>query len=241
MRKTKHFLVLLAIFNFSFPRYLMIYQWQEISDIPKEPGVYAWYFSPEITDFDLSKTIQSLHSLKEERNFDLAKKTVQDFLSKNIFRYFEEDPYEALLNGSMKPKYQGKLHHIPTLSSSLIDRILEEPERLKSVKTVLANSAPYFASPLYIGMAEKLGKRLMQHKKLIEKYRSELLIEDGLRLSPEHLDDYNHSFAFEVCKRQIIPSRLFVAVNILQDKELKQYVDIENILNRIHFPLFGRN
>lgn len=218
----------------------MIFQWQEIADIPKEPGIYAWYFSPEITDFDLSEAIQKIISLKLENNHSLASGVIRDFLSKNIFRYFQEDPYEASLCGPMKPRYSGMLSHQPTLSASLIERIFEEPERLKSIKFILEKSAPHFASPLYIGMTKKLGKRLMQHKKLIEKYRKEISREI-VDSRVENIEDADHSFALEICKRNILPSRLFVIINIFDNQSQKEYVDIENILNRIHYPLLGRN
>jgi hypothetical protein len=90
-------------------------------------------------------------------------------------------------------------------------------------------------------MAEKLGRRLMQHKRLIEKYRNELIAQEGLNSTIREIDDIDHSFALDICKRQILPSRLFVVVNIFDNELQKQYVDIENILNRIHYPLLGRN
>lgn len=219
----------------------MIFQWQEISDIPKKPGVYAWYFSPEITDFDLAETIRKIISLKLDNNNSSAEEIIHRFLSDNIFRYFQEDPYEASLCGPMKPRYSGTLSHQPTLSKSLIDRILEEPERLKSIKLVLERSAPHFASPLYIGMAEKLGRRLMQHKKLIERYRNELTTQEGWGLRTKDIEETDHSFALEICRREILPSRLFVVVTVFNNQSQKEYVDIENILNRIHYPLLGRN
>ena len=44
----------------------------------------------------------------------------------------------------------------------------------------------------------------------------------------------------EVCRRNILPAQLFVVINIIKDNG-KRYIDLENILNRIHYPLLGRN
>lgn len=224
----------------------MRYPWNQITNIPVKPGVYAWYYLPEITDYDLHNTIEKLNTLKEKADLELASELVQDFLYKNIFRYFEEEPYNASLTGALKPKYEGKLEHKPSISQSLIERIVEIPERLATIKKVLEVSAPDFASPLYIGMSNKLGKRLKAHQKLIEKYRSENLSEDRPQVLNsvkirENQEFYDKSFALEVCRRNIPPSRLFVIVNILDEEIDKNYLDIENILNRIHYPLLGRN
>jgi hypothetical protein len=224
----------------------MRYRWSEITTIPLKPGVYAWYYLPEITDYDLHHTIEKLRAFKENNEVDSASELIKHFLYQNIFSYFQEDPYNAFLTGALKPQYEGKLEHKPSISQSLIDRIVENPERLATVKKILEVSAPDFASPLYIGMSNKLGKRLKTHKKLIEKYRSENLSENRQQelnyvKTKENKESYDKSFALEVCRRNIPPSRLFVIINILDEDIEKNYLDIENILNRIHYPLLGRN
>jgi hypothetical protein len=217
------------------------YWWTEISNIPKKPGVYAWYYSPEITDFDLQQIISSVNIYRDNNDLDAALKAVKDFLQSFLFRYFQEEPYQATLRGALKPRYEGCIEHKPELSSDLLQRIIEEPERLITIKQVLEQSSPDFSSPIYIGMSESLGDRIKKHKKLIEKYSSQVLIQDGIYHSPaKERDDGDQSFAMRICSRSIPPMRLFVIVNVLEDLG-KRYVDIENILNRIHYPLLGRN
>ncbi|KAF3886514.1 hypothetical protein AB0758_08515 [Tolypothrix bouteillei VB521301_2] len=220
----------------------MLYRWTEISKVPQKPGVYAWYYSPEITDYDLSKAIDDIKKMKQLGEVNLASEVVEKFLYNSIFQYFREEPYQAFLRGPLKPKYQGCLEHKPILSETLVSRIIEEPERLITVKDVVEKSAPNFASPIYIGMAERLGVRLKQHKKLIEKYRSQVEVSEINQnsFSTEDTEKSDNSFALQICRRNITPSRLFVVINILGDLK-KKYVDIENILNRIHYPLLGRN
>lgn len=217
---------------------MTIYSWTEISGIPQEPGIYAWYYSPEITDYDLELAINQINIFKQNNDIQSALKLIEIFLEKNIFKYFQEEPYQVSLDGALKPKYEGFVEHKPSISESLVERILDNPERLKTVKNVVQSSAPNFASPIYIGMSDKLGKRLRQHKRLIEKYRSNPIFNQNLGMVDKEKSD--QCFAMEVCRRNILPARLFVVISLITN-DGKRYIDIENILNRIHYPLLGRN
>ncbi|MER9632700.1 hypothetical protein [Mesorhizobium sp. M0228] len=210
------------------------YSWHEIGDVPAKPGVYAWYYTPEITSFDLEQITTRVTTLKASVSMVAAREAVRAFLDESVFRYFREQPYSAQLRGPLKPRYEGTIEHMPSLSESLLDRIVEEPARLATIREVLEASAPHFASPIYIGMSEKLRLRLKRHKALIEKY-GEL---PDIGLSEEEQRD--QSFAREVRARNIPPSRLFVVATVISGPP-GTYVDIENILNRIHYPLLGRN
>lgn len=209
---------------------MSLYNWHEVGDVPAAAGVYAWYYRPEITTQDVKLVIDELRSLKEVQDIIRAKSTVRKFLEEHIFRYFNETPYQASIFGKLKPKYEGLFEHAPTVSESLIDRLLEDPERIASIRAILELSAPYAASPLYIGMSENLRVRLRTHKRLIERYGE-------LGAGSTGLETRDQSFAKEIRTRRIPPPRLFVAVSLVSGN----YVDIENILNRIHYPLLGRN
>ena len=198
-------------------------------------GIYAWYYSPEITDYDIKDTITKVQKLRDENNLKVAKDVVKKFLEANIFKYFREAPYNAVIYGSLKPRYEGQLGHETIVSHELINRVVDNPERLKTIKQIIEFSAPDFASPLYIGMSSKLYERLQDHKKLIQHYRSLSSTEIS-----ENSSNTDHSFAIEICRRGIQPSRLFVVIKTIE-KQDKNYIDIENILNRIHYPLLGRN
>ena len=210
------------------------FSWHEIGDVPAAPGVYAWYYTPEITGFDLDQITAHIATLKDRDDTSAAKDALRAFLDEAVFRYFREQPYSAQLRGALKPRYEGQIEHRPTLSESLLERIIEEPARLATIRSVLEASTPDFASPIYIGMSERLRTRLSRHKSLIEKY-GEL---PGPGSSEEEQRD--HSFAKEVRARSIPPSRLFVVATVISGPP-GTYVDIENILNRIHYPLLGRN
>jgi hypothetical protein len=217
------------------------YRWTEISNIPQKPGVYAWYYLPEITDFDLKKTIAQVTVCRDDQDMEAAYEIVKCFLQDFLFRYFQEEPYQAILRGSLKPRYEGLVEHKPELSENLLRRVVEEPERLITIKQVLEKSAPDFASPIYIGMSDNLGRRLKLHKSLIEKYSDQSFNQSSLEQAPnKETEDRDKSFAMRICSRHILPTRLFVTIDVLENVG-KRYVDIENILNRIHHPLLGRN
>jgi len=218
----------------------MLYWWTQIAAIPQKPGVYAWYYLPELTEFDLRDTVAKIQSFTDVNDKESASEVVKDFLYTFVFQYFREEPYQAVLRGSLKPKYEGSIEHIPELSEDLVTRIVEDPNRIFTIKQVLEKSVPNFSSPLYIGMSENLNSRVGRHKKLIEKYYSQAAIQNIQYQSLNETEDRDQSFAMRVVSRKIQTTRLAVAINVLEDVG-KRYVDIENILNRIHYPLLGRN
>ena len=222
------------------PTGMQVFRWREIGDVPGEPGVYAWYYKPEITDFDLQQIVENVDALKARGQEIKAAEDMRRFLHDNIFRYFQEQPYQTVMRGPLKPRFEGLLEHTPSLSDDMVKRLVDDPRRLRTIKEVLEASAPNFASPIYIGMSEKLRSRLGRHKNLIEKYGSQPAAPQRPdEMTPEG-ERRDQSFAREIRARNIPPARLFVVVHIIQGVK-DEYVDIENILNRIHYPLLGRN
>lgn len=218
---------------------MKLYDWRQIGTIPADGGVYAWYFTPKLSTKDVNSLIEAVNQYKTASDEVSGRLAVQDFLNEHIFRYFTEQPYNASISGPLKPLYQGVLEHNSPLSTSLVERILADPNRLDTINRILESSVPNFSSPIYIGMSGNLFQRLSKHKALIEKYRQT----PGLLLSTSGVDEEgrrDHSFAQEICTRGIPPSLLSVSVQVVPGVA-QEWVDVENILNRIHFPLFGRN
>lgn len=220
-----------------------LFHWREIGRIPESPGVYAWYYSPEITEFDLHNAIEAVTNEVKNGNRTAAEQLIRQLLDKFVFSSLQEDPYQVTLRGPLKPRYTGMVQHSPSISPELIARIIDVPARLRTIKDVLDNSAPLFASPIYIGMSEDLRSRVGRHKALIEQYNSVEPGSCGVHLdSSSSFNDSqkDHSFARAVHTRGIPPTRLSVAIYLIETRSY-DYVDIENILNRIHYPLLGRN
>ena len=217
-----------------------MYWWSDIYSIGDVSGIYAWYYLPEITTFDLDTIVDRVSNLKKCNRHSDAKAEVEAFLERSIFRYFTEEPYHSELRGRLKPTYSGQLVHRPRPSSSLVERLVSNPMRLYTVRDVLHQSAPLFASPLYIGMSERLGKRLKRHRHLIEKYRQTSPSQVSGTSDTQKDIERDQSFARQVAERGINPQRLFVVIHPIETDD-NRYVDLENILNRIHYPLMGRN
>jgi hypothetical protein len=209
------------------------YDWSELASVPEAPGVYAWYCRPVLAVRDVETVIENSKQYQLAGEADKAETLLKDFLDRFLFRLFQEDPFKAELSGPLKPSFYGELaQQIPT-SASLARRLVENPERLRTIQTVLDRAAPDFASPIYIGMSSNLRNRLQQHKSWIQRYR------DGSANSAGE-NDTASSFALQVVRRGMRPERLFVNIRTVSS-DADTTVDIENILNRICYPILGRN
>lgn len=207
--------------------------WRELSRAPEEPGVYAWYAKLLISTADLSSFTENVH--RRVAGGEDPRSYVSEVLERLIFRRYHEDNYQVTVSGPLKPRYVGEAAHQISMSQSLIERLCEDPERLRIIAETLAVAAPAFTAPLYIGMATSLRERLMKHKTLIEKLR-----DAKSRKSTDEITDGDAGFARQIVARQFDPTNLFVHVRLVNSLG-NEHVDIENILNRINFPIFGRN
>ena len=211
---------------------------EQVSLVPKAAGVYAWYSVPYLYKKDLEDFERAVTSIGDET---ARAQFVRCFLDGFLFCAFKETPYRVSVQGPLKPTYRGEVPHVPSISESLVKRITLEPKRLSVLADVLKTSIPIFASPIYIGMARSLRKRLSQHKKLI----SELLENSSLReLAPDARIEtqQDHSFAYEaIVIRRLNPNNLSVYVRSMDIEKSPYILDVENVLNRLYYPLCGRN
>lgn len=210
--------------------------WSQIAKAPNKSGVYAWYFRPEFTKHDLKLLYSDLDSGHDEQS---KKGLIRKFLIERLFKYFKQTPYKVDLNGQLKAKYHGTIEHEQEISESLISRIYEKPDRLISIIKILEHSSPLFASPLYVGMSGNIRERLIQHTRVIKKIKEERR-NAKMYFSDEDLSLEEKNFAERVVEKEIPTSRLFVAFQVTQDDQ-DVHIDIENIINRLYYPILGRN
>jgi len=216
----------------------------ELMQAPELPGVYAWYYRIELSDKDIGDCITACNGATSDEERCAV---VRLFLERRLFNYYREQPYTAVLTGPLKPTYTGVLENQMPISESLVARVAAKPDRLRGLKELLQQSIPFFASPIYIGVAKNLRRRLLRHKALIERYQQSMAaglmepqIETDAEEDPE--SDKDHSFAREVATaRRFAAYNLVVHVMELATDEDGLRVDIENLLNRINYPLCGRN
>lgn len=216
------------------------YSFGEVSSAPAKPGLYAWYHRPEISHADIKKFIATIAGCDDEQ---LRVSAVRQFLDKHLFGPLRESDYKVSISGQLKPRYGGRIPHLPSISGSLVARLAAEPSRLWNLDRILRASTPYFASPIYIGVARRsLRKRLSTHHELICRFReAHTLDAPRPEITPEATErQLDHSFAWDVVHgRRLSPLQLVVHVlpiNVDADAAL----DGENVLNRINHPLCGR-
>jgi hypothetical protein len=83
-------------------------------------------------------------------------------------------------------------------------------------------------------MANNLSMRLNKHKNLIIRYRENPNIDKDTEDMPDE------SFAQRIIKKGYIINNLYVAINSMgENNEISGL--LENIINRINFPILGRN
>lgn len=205
-----------------------MYHWSQISSINENPGVYAWYYKTKISKKDANELVNKIQN-KNEEEFDKKKKIVKNFIKNNVTRYFNKNDYYAKIEGSLKPTHEGKLEHKSNLNDSLIKSIAEKPKKIFDLKREIEDVSPKMTSPIYIGKAKNLKERLEEHKRLIRKKRN---VEKN-----EHTENRDEDFAVRVNKRSMRHDFLYVSV-----KKVKRGIEkeVESILNRISFPIYGR-
>lgn len=206
--------------------------WTEVDLAPESPGVYAWYSRLVISKADIEQIIEKVNSAKTESE-QAALAEVERALDRFIFNPYRESPYRVQLRGPLKPRFSGDIDHEPSKSDSLMARLVESPERFRAIADILSNAAPWFTAPLYIGMAVNLRGRLRTHKNKILEFRDNW----G---SGATQDPGDAGFASQVVARGFDPTNLFVHVAEVK-VDTGEHNDIENILNRINYPIFGRN
>lgn len=209
-------------------------RWDQINSIyiPEKSGVYAWYYK-----YDIS--IAEIRIL--ESQIDLAKNNsekralIEAFFKRVIFEKFDEEPYETKLSGKLKPNYSGKLFQDFKLAKSFVNTVLEDPKTIYLIREELKKIDLSFSSPLYIGMAQNLLSRVLQHRDgIIEAVSNR---KDGDELY-EELEE--NSFAKRFSNRNLKSTNLYIAFKVIES-ENKIHSPMEYILNRINYPLLGRN
>jgi hypothetical protein len=218
-----------------------LFRFHELNQAPEVPGCYSWYYRMELASRDIQSCLQQVGQA-ESPEAKIA--IIETFLRQRLFKPYTETPYKVSLQGRLKPPYEGDVHNQFLISSSLVQRIAEEPERLLKLKALLFESVPIFASPIYIGVAKDLRHRLLRHKSLIEKFFSAAAIGASEVDTEDEGDEEaakDHSFAREVANiRKFSTGNLVVYTFPIEIHEHLRY-DLENVLNRINYPLCGRN
>lgn len=211
--------------------------WNQITrqHISEGSGVYAWYYTNKISLFDIKSLIQVLGIT--DSSVDRSKK-IEDFIREFVLLPYEETPFNVTISGKLKPRYTGELFHEQTVTDLLVSKISCNPNLLFDIRKMLATIDYSFMSPLYIGMASNLVVRILKHKFLIEQYGNTGI---PAEIDCDNVEDKrDHDYASRVVKRKLTETNLYVVLKEI-DKEYSLHNITENILNRINYPILGRN
>lgn len=206
--------------------------WSELELAPETPGVYAWYSRVVISKADIDSIVKRVEEARLSSDAK-ARKEVEDALDRFIFGPYRETPYQVAMRGQLKPKFSGEVFHEPSRSESLVSRLAANPQRFRAISEILRVAAPWFTAPLYIGMAINLRSRLKQHRNRIVELRD-------LQGHGSADDTAEAGFANQIAARNFDPTNLFVHIAEV-NLDSGEHNDLENILNRINYPIFGRN
>jgi hypothetical protein len=153
----------------------------------------------------------------------------------SFFRIFRSKSLAVTARGTLGEEFIGTL------------RRSGPPAAADIAKTALASACTVFAPPLYVGMSIHVRDRLAQHLSCL---MTQLALgtpavePDHPEASPD-TDEESRSFGERVAKSLVSVGdngahSLFVKILYLPDLGPQQLRDIEFVVNRSYFPLFGR-
>ncbi|MFG2956392.1 hypothetical protein ACGF5O_22045 [Streptomyces sp. NPDC048291] len=243
------------------PPAIVRYSMPHVDQAPDTPGLYAWYVSFRAGPHDWK--------LRAGKNGDEATEGFLNLLRKYA-GYYEPLPINLSGRGSYGARWQGEIAldsplgppdgpDAPTSVDAEDDTEAEAVLRLEKLmgsldtenrrrvmSTILTQAIPVFSSPLYIGVAENLKQRLIQHRQKFTRAH------DYLREHPQDADAvraHGRSFGERAAARNIAMEHLEAWVIDLGDeqndeitkKQLRNTAEsAEWLLHRLYSPILGR-
>lgn len=200
-----------------FSKYISVYTKRNFDEVPSNPGVYAWFYPillPDETRDSVTKDVTTV------LNYDSkTKDTPQEEID------FEFSWRKTKVKVGNYPKY----NHSKSLLSKWNDVISDNKSALHLEKILLVSSI--LMPPLYIGKANNLNERCIQH------------------INKTDNSSFRHRFEDFTNKNQLytqeVKDLIFVCIKTNEfgvedenDKELQ--LSIEEILKFIGQPPYGR-
>lgn len=219
-------------------------KWVQINNnnIPKVSGIYAWYYDHKIGNYDIKSLEEKIGLIASDNDKKIC---IREFIQKNLLNYYKRENYNVEIKGQLEPKYSGQLTHQIDNANNIVKSIFEDLNVLKSIQQVFNSFDFNFSSPLYVGMAKDLSSRINTHRNLIAKYNDINIDRITLdnkseqnEIEDEDIDD--HNFAARIIERKFIIQNLVVVIKEVTDTD-SIYKIIENLMNRINYPILGRN
>lgn len=231
-----------------------------VSQAPEASGIYAWYATLDAGKMDWELDVVDGEDAGIERLRSLLRKQTSRYNSREL---------SAIAKGAFSQTWQGSLvdqtsdallkvlTNAPDLSSDgsydkqkapkLQDTLASRNSR-KLLVSALQGAIPIFASPIYIGVAESLRKRLLQHANVITNLSADLSKNpDERELLEKHKDK---NFATRVISSGFSPNHLRVFTFNFDELAKQEEIgsidtrtvseSVEWLLNRWHHPYLGK-
>jgi hypothetical protein len=205
--------------------------------VPIRAGIYAWY----------GRVVVSEPVRAQASNAS----TLDALFREHVFGRYQRQPYDVTLSAALEPRFRGRVLHQLDLPSTSDWSGKTTARIADTVFTFLARSfAPAFSAPIYVGKAVKqpLSMRVAQHLSSLREYmgrsteflenQRRALISGELETDNEEIDA--HSFAIEAAMRRFAPERLLLVTYAPPTIEADDVSFLENIVNRINYPICGR-
>lgn len=231
----------------------------EIGNAPTSPGLYAWYGvvvagAPDwVMDLHMGQDRGEQNSRRLLKNHtaryrgpDLNITATGGFSTSWSGRI--QDSSNQVLQELLEPTETPAVDEDDDAPAPKLRNTLSSPEARKLLFKALKQSAPVFAAPLYIGVAENLLNRLTQHKRRLLKLWDICNKEPGKLVALQNTE-YQGEFSVRAIERGFSPESVEVWVLALEhlnedklsDAQLRTTAEaLEWLLNRWHRPPLGR-
>ncbi|MEM8637750.1 MAG: hypothetical protein AAGG51_02875 [Cyanobacteria bacterium P01_G01_bin.54] len=231
-----------------------------ISQAPEASGIYAWYATLDAGRMDWELDVVDGVDAGIERLRKLLRKQTNRYNSLEL-NTIAKGAFSQTWGGSLTDKTSDVL--LKVLGDNLISKshdshdekkapklqdTLESRDARKLMVSALQGAIPIFSSPIYIGVAECLRRRLLSHANDITKISMEISRDPDAR---DGLKKYrNKSFATRVISTGFNPSHLKVFT--FDFDELNRNIEINSVdtrtvaesvewlLNRWYHPYLGK-
>ena len=236
------------------------YEYKKIGDIPSECGIYAWYLPIQIRGSNaknpeklVDKLIQYADALKRPE----ARLELKGHLSMKQEGIIKQIPY-----GSEGNLHSNGLQKIidDEESRGMMVKILNMASYEEKDERILSVNPGALLTPLYIGISIDLNKRMKDHASGINKELD--LLQNASRNQVNTIEDDEEEedlitpdkrisvFSKRIAQR-IHSAALFKPDNLVvfalpleipgdKEKIRKAVEAMETLLNRVHYPAFGR-
>lgn len=207
------------------------------ADLMEKPGIYSFYYRPQIADFDLYIDDDEQGSDKITQIID--KRIISPMCNRNLKMDIKVD-FEQRLMGNVNTKFKSILNK--NFNSKIIENAFSAKSEFESVemrvffnKMMKQLSADFF-SPIYIGVSHNIKERIEEHNDNF--FSAKAMMSQNAVLSESDFGTRVAKFAES--------NEVFFAVEYINNEGLgnensyKMAMIMEWILNQQNTPILGK-